>query len=331
MTGWKKIRGHNRIKNYFMDVLSKDDVFHAYMLCGESGCGKRLLADTFAMALLCEHNGERPCGVCDSCMKAEALSHPDIIYVNHEKPGSISVDEIRKQLVVPMSVKPYFGKYKVFIIDDAEIMTPQAQNALLKTLEEPPEYGVVILLTSNENVMLQTILSRTVSLYCGNVSKSEVKSYLIDECQIPDYKAEICSVFAQGNIGKAISLATMEDFYTTKDAAITLAKIIPRTDVIDLISRMKEISDYKNRIDKYLDFLYVWYHDVLIYKATADANFCLFSDELSDIVLQAERFSYSGLETVLAAVNDAKVRLKANVSFELVIELLLMKIKDCME
>lgn len=328
MAGWDKIRGHENIKRYFKETLAANDMFHAYMLSGEDGCGKRTLAETFAMAALCENDGERPCGVCDSCQKAKALSHPDILYVTHEKAQSLSVDEIRQQLVMPMSVRPYFGKYKFFIIDDAQLMTTQAQNALLKTLEEPPEYGVVILLTSNENIMLQTILSRVVKLNCGDVPKEEVKRYLIEECEISDYKAEICAVFAQGNIGKAMAMATMEDFYATKEAAVTLAKLIPGTNVFDLLSRIKEISDYKNRIEKYLDFLYVWYHDVLIYKATADYNLCLFSDELSDIGNQAMLFSYEGLEETLKAVENAKIRLQANVNFDLVIELLLMKIKE---
>lgn len=328
MAGWDRIRGHENIKRYFKETLNEKDMFHAYMLSGEDGCGKKLLAQTFAMAALCDSAENKPCGECDSCQKAKALSHPDILYITHEKAQSLSVDEIRQQLVMPMSVRPYFGKYKFFIIDDAQLMTTQAQNALLKTLEEPPEYGVVILLTSNENIMLQTILSRVVKLNCGDVSKEEVKRYLIEECHISDYKAEICAVFAQGNIGKAVAMATMEDFYATKEAAVALAKLIPGTNIFDLLSRIKEISDYKNRIEKYLDFLYVWYHDVLIYKATADYSLCLFSDELSDIGNQAMLFSYEGLEETLKAVENAKQRLQANVNFDLVIELLLMKIKE---
>lgn len=328
MTAWNNIRGHENIKRYFKEALAEKELFHAYLLSGEEGCGKKSVAQIFAMAALCDGDGEKPCGICDSCQKAKALSHPDILYVTHEKAGSISVDEIRQQLVMPMSVRPYFGKYKFFIIDDAQLMTPQAQNALLKTLEEPPEYGVVILLTSNENMMLQTILSRVVRLNFGDVAKEEVKNYLIEECKISDYKAEMCAVFAQGNIGKAVAMATMEDFYATKDAAVTLAKLIPGTEIFDLLSRIKMIADYKNRMDKYLDFLYVWYHDVLIFKATADYNLCLFSDELSDIGSQAELFSYEGLEQTLKAVENAKLRLQANVNFDLVMELLLMKIKE---
>lgn len=327
MNDWEQIRGHENIKEYFMNALKYNDIFHAYMLCGEDGCGKGLLAKTFAKALLCDRNQIEPCGECDSCKKADSFSHPDIIYVKHEKTGSISVDEIRQQLIVPMSIKPYYGGYKIFIIDDAELMTTQAQNAVLKTLEEPPKYGIIILLTNNENMMLSTILSRTVSLHCGSVKYAEVMEYLIDNCQVPDYKADFCARYAQGNIGKAIAMATIEDFYSIRDEAVSIAKLIPEIELFDLLSKVKDIVQYKNRISDYLDFFSVWYHDVLMYKATFDVNFCLFPDELSDIMKQSELFSYEALEECLEGIAMAKNRIRANVNFELAMELLLMQIK----
>ena len=328
MSGWNRIKGHGNIKKYLAEAIEKDDIFHACMISGEDGSGKLMIANTFAEALLCENRLDRPCLACDSCKKALAGSHPDILYVTHEKPGSISVDEVRDQLVIPMSVRPYYGRYKIFIINDAHLMTPQAQNALLKTLEEPPEYGVIILLTENESLMLHTILSRVVKLHCGAVPKETIKNHLIEEYKISDYKAEICAVFAQGNIGKAISMASMEEFYATRDAAVTLAKIIPSTDVFDIIARIKEIAGYKDKIEKYLDFLFVWYHDVLLFKATANADYCLFRDEFFYIKNQAEMASYRGLERILKAITNARLRLKANVKFDLVMELLFMTIKE---
>ena len=98
---------------------------------------------------------------CDSCKKVIGKNHPDIITVTHEKPGSISIDEVREQVVHDVDIKPYCSPYKIYIIPDAEMMTVQAQNALLKTIEEPPEYGIIILLTSNMSAILPTIQSRS--------------------------------------------------------------------------------------------------------------------------------------------------------------------------
>lgn len=128
-------------------------VSHSYIFTGRPGSGKKLLAATYAMTLQCEAGGTEPCQKCDSCKKALGKNHPDIIYVNHEKPGTISIDEIREQLISDVSIKPIAVLIR-YIIPDAEMMTVQAQNALLKTIEEPPEYAVIMLLTSNADALL---------------------------------------------------------------------------------------------------------------------------------------------------------------------------------
>ena len=110
-----------------------------------SGLGRQM-AEAFAKALLCEERedgGDESCGNCHSCKQVESHNHPDLIYVTHNKPQLISVDEIREQVVGDVQIRPYQSKYKVYIIDEAELMNEQAQNALLKTIEEPPEYAVI--------------------------------------------------------------------------------------------------------------------------------------------------------------------------------------------
>ena len=111
------------------------------------------------MTLQCEEGGTEPCGHCDSCKRPLAKNHPDIIMITHEKPNVITIDEIREQLINDVAIKPYCSHYKIYIVADSELMNPQAQNALLKTIEEPPEYAVIMLLTSNIDALLPTIRS----------------------------------------------------------------------------------------------------------------------------------------------------------------------------
>ena len=139
-------------------------VSHAYLFSGEPGSGKKLLSSLFATLLECRKSSENPCFACESCRKAMNMNHPDIIYVQHEKPDVITVDEIRSQVVSTVGIRPYESEYKVYIIDEAEKMNPQAQNALLKTIEEPPVYAVIMLLSSNPDALLETIRSRCVRL-----------------------------------------------------------------------------------------------------------------------------------------------------------------------
>ncbi len=138
MQGFQKVVGHQEIITHLQNAISMNKVSHAYLFGGESGSGKKMMASLFAMTLQCEKHGVEPCMECPSCKKAQSQNHPDIIYVKHEKPNTISIDEIREQLINDVMIKPYSSPYKIYIIDEAQKLTLQAQNALLKTIEEPP-------------------------------------------------------------------------------------------------------------------------------------------------------------------------------------------------
>lgn len=328
MKDFSNIIGHEKIIEYFQNAIAMDKVSHAYILNGESQSGKMMLAEAFAKALQCEEKGSNPCGMCRSCKQADGRNHPDIIYVTHEKPNTLGVDDIRRQLNDDIAVKPYSGRYKVYIIDESEKMNPQAQNALLKTIEEPPAYAVILLLTVNADGFLPTILSRCVRLDLKAVSDEKVKSFLKKEKHVPDDQADICAAFAQGNVGKAIRLADSEKFNEMKNTALNFIKRIDNADLYEMMQEVKRISDYKLEINDYFDFMMIWYRDVLLYKATADANRLIFGDEVYNIKKSASHSSYEGIERILKALEKAKVRLRANVNFELVIELLLLTIKE---
>ena len=162
MQGFQKVVGHQEIITHLQNAISMNKVSHAYLFGGESGSGKKMMASLFAMTLQCEKHGVEPCMECPSCKKAQSQNHPDIIYVKHEKPNTISIDEIREQLINDVMIKPYSSPYKIYIIDEAQKLTLQAQNALLKTIEEPPAYAVVMLLADNPDALLPTISSRCV-------------------------------------------------------------------------------------------------------------------------------------------------------------------------
>jgi len=245
MSGFKDVVGHSEIIQYIQNAVTEDKVSHAYILNGEKGSGKKMLAGLFAQTLQCEKGGAEPCYECHSCKQAVSGNHPDIIWVTHEKPNSISVDDIRVQINGDIQVKPYNGKYKIYIVPDADMMTVQAQNALLKTIEEPPAYAVILLLTENANSLLPTICSRCVMLKLRNIKDQLVKRYLMEQLQVPDYKADVCTAFAQGNIGKAAMLAGSEHFNEIKDEAVRLLKNIDTMELGDLVEAVKRISAYK--------------------------------------------------------------------------------------
>ena len=328
MSGFKDVVGHRDIIGYIQDAVQQNKVSHAYILNGQRGSGKKMLAKLFATTLQCETGKSEPCNECRSCIQANNGNHPDIITVKHEKPGSISVDDIRSQVNGDIMIKPYSSPYKIYIIPEADLLTVQAQNALLKTIEEPPEYAIIFLLTENADSLLPTIRSRCVMLKLRNIKDKLVKKYLMEQLQIPDYQADLCAAVAQGNIGRAVMLAKSEHFNEIKEEAIQLLKYINEMELSEIVSAIKEINKYKLEVTDYLDIITIWYRDVLLYKATKDVGSLVFGDQLKYIKERASKSSYEGIETILESIEKAKVRLKANVYFDLVMELLLLTIKE---
>lgn len=322
------VLGHEQTILHMKHAIEMDKVSHAYIISGEKGSGKKLLADLFAQTLQCERKGTEPCMECQSCKQALSLNQPDIIRVMHEKPNTISVEDIRTQINGDIMIRPYSSPYKIYIVDEAEKLSVQAQNALLKTIEEPPVYAVLLLLTTNAGMLLQTIRSRCVILELKPVSSPMVKNYLMEQLEVPEYHADICTAFAQGNVGKAKRLALSDSFSEMLEHALHLVKYIHDMEVVDMISDLKRINTYKMEINDYLDLLTVWYRDVLMFKATRDADSLIFSHELISIREKAQKSSYEGLECIIKSLEKAKIRLNANVNFDMALELLLLTMKE---
>ena len=328
MAGFGEIIGHEQIIEHLKNAIAMDKISHAYILNGPKESGKMMLAEAFAMALQCEQGKSEPCMQCKSCHQAIDHNQPDIIYVSHEKPNVISVDDIRSQLNNDIVIKPYSSRYKIYIVEDAEKMNPQAQNALLKTIEEPPFYGIILLLTTNADIFLQTIRSRCIILNLKSVKNETIRTYLMSHYQVPDYQADICTAFAQGNVGKAIQLASSDSFNELKTEVLSLMKRLDDISLYDMNAAVKQITAYKLEIEDYFDLMTIWFRDVLYLKATNDTDRLIFRDEVYDLRRQTERRSYHAIEEILEALQQAKTRLNANVNFDLVIELLLMTIKE---
>ena len=328
MVGFNNVRGHEEIIRHLQNAIKTGKISHSYIFAGEPGSGKRLLAGIYAMTLQCEAGGENACGKCESCKRAIGKNHPDIIMVKHEKPNTISIDEIREQVVNDVDIKPYSSPHKIYIIPDAEIMTPQAQNALLKTIEEPPEYAVIMLLTSNIDGLLPTIRSRCVRLDLKVVDDGLVKKYLMEHLHIPDYQAEIDASFAHGSIGKAKEAATSQEFADITQKALKILKYADSMEVYELTEAIKNLSSEKQNINDYLDIFQFWFRDVLMFKATREIDNLVFKQEINYIREQASQRSYENLEKILEALDKTKVRLRANVNTELALELLFLTIRE---
>lgn len=368
MPGFSDILGNEMIKEYFERTLSNRQISHAYILTGEAGMGRKTLAKTFAMTLLCEKNREdhdpdqmtlfdgfgfsaesaesdgaggglnagqekgisaktEPCGQCHSCIQFQSDNHPDVIYVTHAKEG-IGVDDIREQINGTVQVKPYSSPYKIYIVDEAEKMTVQAQNALLKTLEEPPAYVVILLLTTRSDSFLPTILSRCITLKLKPLYDEVIRDYLMDHLHVRKSDADIYTAFARGNLGKAIALSSSDSFADMRYSVMSLLKNAPNMDIAQMMETVKQWKEDRLNIQECMDFMQLWYRDVLMFKATQDTAGFIFKEEYKYIREASAKSSFHGIEEILEALDKAKHRLEANVNYELTMELLLLTIKE---
>ena len=297
-----KIIGFNNVVRQDMAVrllknaLKAHKISHAYMITGEIGVDKLDMAEAFAKSLLCESDTGEACNNCRACHQADNHNHPDIIYVTPEKEGLISVDDIRDKVNSAISIKPYQGKYKVYIIAHAEWMNEGAQNALLKTMEEPPEYVVIIFLTDNEEHFLPTIMSRVVTIPLVPIA----------------YEEKIKT----------------DDFLKVKKAVLPYLTADKDTELNSVEPVIAEIAKDKLLSLKALEVALLFYRDVLIFKSTDDESLVLLSEEIYDIRKKADGINYEGINNIIKEIETSRRRIEMSVKAEYVFDDLFMTVKE---
>lgn len=341
---YSDILGQQHIKEHFQNAVINKTVSHAYIINGEKSSGKAMLAKTFATAIMCEEGGLEPCLKCESCKKIINNCNPDLIKLvrdTEKKADIIRIDEIRLQIVESMYERPYNGNHKVYIIEDADKMNVQAQNAILKTLEEPPEYAVLILTTTNVERLLPTIISRCIVLNMRPVEDELIKQYLRERGRLLDTGIDIVTAMAGGNVGKARLLSEDEEFNEFQESIIDILKDLPKTGYRRILEAVETIcvltgKDKKSKNKKkskyqgedVLDLFILWYRDVLLYKATGEIDNLIFRNYTTEIALQADYFRLDGLETVFKEIEDARGKIKSFINYEAIMELLLINIQE---
>ena len=266
-----------------------------------------------------------PCGRCLSCIQAQSGNQPDIITVSHEKPNSIGVGEIRR-MRADLQIKPYSNARKVYIVPDAEKLTIPAQNALLKTLEEPPEYAVIILIANGLSAFLPTILSRCVVLQTRAVEEAQIARFLQREKELPEDQAMILARFAGGNPGQALLLTDDKEFLELRDKTVDFLAHLSRADAVRISEFASDID--AGRRDEVLSFVLMWFRDVLLYHSTQNSENLIFQEDIQYIIEAAGMLGYERLGRILDEIDTASRRLRSNVAADSVFEIMFLKIRQ---
>lgn len=325
MYTFEEIRGNTPLVEQLRRSAASGRSSHAYLFLGGAGAGKRLIANTFAKALQCEGE-KRPCDSCKSCHAFNHGNHPDVIYFQPLKNGkTYTIEDVREQLLETVDLKPFQYEKKIYIIEKADTLNIQSQNALLKTLEEPPAHVVFLLLAERAETFLPTILSRVVMMKIRPLSAETIADYLMQAGHLAE-ESHILSAYAQGRIGQALELVEDEGFREMRQDILGKLEALPSMSEGDAYLLAKDLEGYKNDL-RFLDIMELWYRDLLTAKSLREEGYLIQRDK-KDAIFRAAKEPAALLAKKAAAVRTARMRLAQNANFRLTMEVMLMDLKE---
>jgi len=324
---FKYIIGHKSAKKILQKQIKSSRVSHAYLFTGREGIGKKTLAIQFAKALFCRQIVSDSCDSCITCRKIEHYNHPDLKSIEIEEDSKqLKIDQIR-EMQRTLAYKPYEGERKVYIIDDADHMTSQAANSLLKTLEEPPSYATIILLAEDINKILPTVFSRCQHIKLSAISKSKIKDLLIDK-GIKKDKIEILSRLANGSPGQALRLSSEEGLFSQREEVLSFLIKLQKIDSVKLFEFVDIMVKLYKQGFPLFDLLSNWYHDIMMYKQDSESNDIINYDYRKNIIEEVNSYNINELISILNLINKYQQYIDHNVRKDLVLQVLLLKIRN---
>ena len=315
--------GQEKIKEILKNSLIRDRLSHAYSFEGTVGMGKLTLAKIFASAILCDNKEGVNCEVCVSCRKLLSGNHPDFTIISSEK-SSIGIEDIRN-IQDEIIVKPIESNQKIYIIDQADKMTTQAQNCLLKTLEEPPAYVIIVLCVSNISAILKTIQSRCTRVKFDNYSNEEIKSIICSQSDNSLQAINFVVSFAQGVVGKAFSIMS-DDFIKLREEVFEVLKKIREQPIEETFKIVGFFESNKDNVDNIFDIMVTWFRDVAIYHHLKDENMLINYDKKGIIFNSISDYNNVDLIRSVNIIEKARKNVKLNINFQMAIENMLLSL-----
>ena len=321
LIGFENIIGHQQQLQVLENAVQRQRVAHAYLFEGPDGIGKKRTAMAFARIILCEKtNG---CGQCDACITTNAGSHPDFHLVDTDK-DTIKIELIRT-LQSQLVLRSYSGRGKICIIDNADLMTREAANALLKTLEEPIAGTLIILVSSHSEVLLPTILSRCQQLPFSRLSQQVVARHLHQELALDQPASTVLAAVSDGSLSKA--LGQNRDLYLKKRLELIQSlSALSATSTIQAFEFAQYLKGQKDLLDEILGIFEIFFRDVLLHKQGQPQTAMINQDLFTLIQQQAETLSTPQILTKIEAVDQARRNLARNINVHLAMDQMLIQI-----
>lgn len=321
---FKNIYGHEKQISVLQAAAARNRIPHAYLFYGMEGVGKRTVAEVFTKALNCRSNSIDACDECPSCVKIDRRNHPDVVTITAEG-QFIKVKEIR-ELQAQMTFRPYEGRKRIFIIDDADRMNIVSANALLKTLEEPSASNILILITARPHQLPMTILSRCQHLRFNPLPREIIASYLQEKLSLDYRSSNLISLSSGGSIGKALTLRDAS-YLTMREKVLDVMLKIRMKDFLALLFLANDFGQERKEIAERLGILITGYRDALVYKETGEMDLVINQDHIDIIKSVAENISGRDILSSIRAVDQAFHAVNQNANKQLTLETMMFKIK----
>lgn len=319
------IIGHEDIIDNLKKAIKNGQIFHSYLFEGEESIGKKKVALSFAKTLLCKSEGIEPCNRCSSCLKFDNFNHPDFILIEPEK-GIIEKKKIDK-LLSKINISPLESNRKIIIIDDSDTMRMETQNSLLKTLEEPPHYINIILITSNSNNIIPTILSRCQIINFYPIEKNKIEKMLVSKYGKTREEANFIAHFTNGSLGKAITYSESLDFFKLRDETLDIVDQIVRGDKFNIFISIDFFNVHKEDYEDILDILLYWFKDLILYKKVGSSELLINQDKIS--LLSKQSFlKEEKINDIIYTVIETKENINRHVNYQLAIETMLLNMQE---
>lgn len=316
--------GHEKQRSYFSNLIKNQTLPHAIMLEGKYGVGKYTLSQVLAQAVLCEQKAGEACGTCRSCIKMSHKNHPDYMLI--EPDGTQIKNAQIESFQEFINIKPYDGLYKVVIIKDADRMNASSQNRILKTLEEPPSHVVVILLTTNSETLLPTVISRCQVVKLNGLPEQVILDFLNE--QTSHEQKEVIAKLADGSIGLALDYLSSEEFQQIQIHSEIVLQSIHDKDRPKLLEQLSYFSEQKDSIKKILDYMILWYRDILLFKQAKAKHLLIHSDAVEFIKKLARHLTVKKIIENIELIETTKRKLNQHAQYDLTLEVMLIKLLE---
>jgi DNA polymerase III subunit delta' len=362
---FRDLIGQQHARILLQSALRSGRIAHAYLFVGPSGVGRLSAARAFAQALQCSRGGEDACGICGPCRKVAGGTHPDLRIIT---PGRIDaggehravvIDQVRdlkhdriiaagrtpaggehraviidqvRDLKHDAQYQPYEGKWKIFILEEAEQMRAEAANSLLKVLEEPPPGIVIILIAESTEALLPTLVSRCQLVRFSLVPAADIAQALRARSGVPEARARFLAAISGGRVGAAVAAADAgggDDVFARRQEVLSTFRALEHGDAIagldaaESLARVKDTIKSPARIkdiERWLDIALWWYRDLAIWQTTRDPAMLVNLDSRDEIAAWADRTPPDHISRMVQAIEEAKAALRRNVNPRLVLE-----------